>query len=52
MVEDIPPLLGAGVRFLIAGAIMYAWVALRRPRSARAMTGRQLVGAARRRRSC
>ncbi len=46
MVEDIPPLLGAGVRFLIAGTIMYAWVAWRRPRSARTLTGRQLVGAA------
>ena len=46
MVEDIPPLLGAGARFLIAGAILYAWVAWRRPRAARAITGRQLAGAA------
>src|SRR5688500_15680160 len=46
MVEDIPPLLGAGVRFVIAGAIMYGWLVWRRPRSARAMTGRELVGAA------
>ena len=46
MVEDMPPLLAAGARFLIAGAIMYAWVAWRRPRSARAITGRQLIGAA------
>ena len=46
MVEDIPPLLGAGVRFLMAGAILYAWVVLRRPPSARAITGRQLAGAA------
>ena len=46
MVEDIPPLLGAGVRFLIAGAILYAWVAWRRPSAARAITGRQLLGAA------
>ncbi len=46
MVEDIPPLLGAGFRFLIAGAILYAWVAWRRPRAARAITGRQLAGAA------
>ena len=46
MVEDIPPLLGAGVRFLIAGAILYAWVAWRRPASARAITRRQLIGAA------
>jgi drug/metabolite transporter (DMT)-like permease len=46
MVEDIPPLLGAGVRFLIAGAILYAWVAWRRPREARRITRRQLIGAA------
>ena len=46
MVEDIPPLLAAGVRFLIAGAILYGWVAWRRPSSARAITRRQLVGAA------
>lgn len=45
MVEDIPPLLGAGVRFALAGAILYAWVAWRRPPSARKITGRQLVGA-------
>ncbi|HVE67127.1 MAG TPA: EamA family transporter [Solirubrobacteraceae bacterium] len=30
MVETIPPLLGAGVRFLVAGALMYAWVRWRR----------------------
>ena len=46
MVEDIPPLLGAGLRFLIAGAILYAWVAWRREPAARAVTGRQLIGAA------
>ena len=46
MVEDIPPLLGAGVRFVAAGAIMYAWLAWRREPEARAITGRQLVGAA------
>ena len=46
MVEDIPPLLGAGVRFLVAGTILYAWVAWRRPRSARRITRRQLLGAA------
>jgi drug/metabolite transporter (DMT)-like permease len=43
MVEDIPPLLGAGVRFLIAGAMMYAWVAVRRPPAARHVTRRQFV---------
>jgi drug/metabolite transporter (DMT)-like permease len=31
MVEDVPPLLGAGTRFLLAGALLYAWVAARRP---------------------
>jgi drug/metabolite transporter (DMT)-like permease len=46
MVEDIPPLLGAGARFLIAGGILFAWVAWRRPREARRITGRQLLGAA------
>src|SRR5689334_10307763 len=28
-IETVPPLAMAGVRFLIAGAILYAWVALR-----------------------
>jgi drug/metabolite transporter (DMT)-like permease len=45
MVEDIPPLLAAGARFLIAGSLIYAWVAWRRPSSARTITRRQLVGA-------
>lgn len=46
MVEDVPALLAAGVRFVIAGAILYTWVAVRRPRSARRITRRQLVNAA------
>ena len=46
MVEDIPPLVGAGVRFLIAGAILYTWVAIRRPPAARRITRRQLAAAA------
>ena len=46
MVEDIPPLLGAGARFVIAGALMYAWLAWKRPGRARAMTRREFVGAA------
>lgn len=46
MVETIPPLLGAGVRFLVAGGILYAWVAWRRPSSALHITRRQLLGAA------
>jgi drug/metabolite transporter (DMT)-like permease len=45
MVEDIPPLLGAGVRFVVAGALMYAWLVWRRPPAARATTSKQLVGA-------
>jgi drug/metabolite transporter (DMT)-like permease len=45
MVEDIPPLLGAGARFLIAGTIVFAWVAWRRPPEARRITARQLLGA-------
>lgn len=32
MVETVPPLLGAGARFVIAGGAMLAWVRLRRPR--------------------
>jgi drug/metabolite transporter (DMT)-like permease len=46
MVEDIPPLVGAGFRFVVAGLILYAWVSLRRPREARRITRRQLLGAA------
>ena len=46
MVEDIPPLLGAGVRFVVAGAIMYAWLVWRRPPAARTTTRPQLLGAA------
>src|SRR3954447_5864768 len=34
MVETVPPLLGAGFRFLIAGAIFYVVLVLRRGRSA------------------
>ena len=46
MVEDIPPLLGAGVRFLIAGAILYAWVAWRAAGRRAPSPRRQLLGAA------
>jgi drug/metabolite transporter (DMT)-like permease len=46
MVEDIPPLLGAGGRFVLAGAIVYAWLVWQRPPAARATTPAQLVGAA------
>lgn len=30
MVETVPPLLGAGVRFVLAGAAMYLWLLVRR----------------------
>jgi drug/metabolite transporter (DMT)-like permease len=44
MVEDVPPLLGAGTRFLVAGALLYAWVALKRP--AAPVSRRELAGCA------
>ncbi len=44
MVRDVPPLLGAGVRFLLAGALLYAWVKLRRPGPK--VTRRELAGCA------
>jgi drug/metabolite transporter (DMT)-like permease len=44
MVETVPPLLGAGVRFLVAGALMYVWVLARRP--AAPVTRRELAGCA------
>jgi drug/metabolite transporter (DMT)-like permease len=44
MVETVPPLLGAGVRFLLAGALMYAWVRARR--SPVRMTRAELAGCA------
>jgi drug/metabolite transporter (DMT)-like permease len=47
MVEDVPPLLGAGVRFLIAGAAVLAFLAARRRRvriSRRALGSAALVG--------
>jgi drug/metabolite transporter (DMT)-like permease len=47
MVEDVPPLLGAGTRFLLAGALLYAWVAAKRPGpkvSRRELAGCAVVG--------
>src|SRR5687768_16578574 len=44
MVETVPPLLGAGVRFLLAGSLMYAWVRLRRAPAP--VTREQLLGCA------
>jgi drug/metabolite transporter (DMT)-like permease len=45
-VETLPPLLTAGVRFLIAGAIMYAVLAARRGLEAMRISGRQLLSCA------
>jgi GNAT superfamily N-acetyltransferase len=45
MVETVPPLLGAGFRFLVAGAIFYAFLALRRGLPAVRFTGRELLAA-------
>ena len=42
MVEDIPPLLAAGGRFLLAGLLVFGWVALRRGTAALRLTRRQL----------
>ena len=45
MVRTIPPLLGAGVRFVVAGALVCGFVALRRGFGALRFTRRQLVSA-------
>jgi drug/metabolite transporter (DMT)-like permease len=45
MVETIPPLLGAGVRFWLAGALLLAFLLVRRGWSAIRPTRRQLTGA-------
>ena len=45
MVETVPALLGAGLRFLLAGALMCGWLVARRGFGALALTGRQAVGA-------
>ncbi|OGN85997.1 MAG: hypothetical protein A2X23_06330 [Chloroflexi bacterium GWC2_73_18] len=46
MVETLPPLLGAGVRFLVAGSVLAGWLILRRgPSVLRASRG-ELAGAA------
>src|SRR4051794_41914877 len=46
MVETVPPLLGSGLRFLLAGAGMVAFIAVRRGWSVARPTRRQLAGAA------
>jgi drug/metabolite transporter (DMT)-like permease/GNAT superfamily N-acetyltransferase len=45
MVETVPPLLGAGFRFLIAGAVFYAFLALRRGAASVRFNGRELLAA-------
>jgi drug/metabolite transporter (DMT)-like permease len=45
MVETVPPLLGAGFRFLIAGAVFYAFLAARRGPSAVRFSVPQLLAA-------
>jgi drug/metabolite transporter (DMT)-like permease len=45
MVETVPPLLGAGFRFLIAGAIFYIFLALRRGAAALRFTLPELAAA-------
>jgi drug/metabolite transporter (DMT)-like permease len=46
MVETVPPLLGAGVRFVVAGGVILAFMAVRRGPAAIAVQPRQLAGAA------
>ncbi|HEY5142519.1 MAG TPA: EamA family transporter [Solirubrobacteraceae bacterium] len=46
MVRDIPPLLGAGVRFVIAGALLLAILRVRGGRGAVAVGRRELLAAA------
>jgi drug/metabolite transporter (DMT)-like permease/GNAT superfamily N-acetyltransferase len=45
MVETVPPLLGAGFRFLVAGAVFYAFLALRRGLAAVRFSGREVLAA-------
>jgi drug/metabolite transporter (DMT)-like permease len=45
VVDSMPPLVGLGTRFLAAGAILAAYVALRRGRVALVVTRRELGGA-------
>jgi len=43
MVRTIPPLLGASTRFLVAGAVVLAWVAVRQGRAGLRLTRAQLI---------
>jgi drug/metabolite transporter (DMT)-like permease len=46
VVETLPPLLSASLRFAVAGALLTAYLAVRRGRSSFRATRRQLIGAA------
>lgn len=46
VVETLPPLLGAGTRFLVAGLVLAGWLALRRAPGTLRVSRRELVGAA------
>ena len=46
MVETVPPLIGTGARFLVAGVALYAFLAARRGRSKLWESRRELTGAA------
>ena len=45
MVETVPPLLGAGARFLVAGAAFYIFLRIRRGAAATRFTTRELLAA-------
>src|SRR4051812_49908687 len=45
MVETVPPLLGAGFRFLVAGAVFYAFLAFKRGARSVRFSARELVAA-------
>lgn len=45
MVETLPPLLGAGTRFLVAGSVLTGWLVLRRGPGAMRASRRELAGA-------
>jgi drug/metabolite transporter (DMT)-like permease len=48
MVETVPPLIGAGLRFLVAGVLLYGWCTIRRRRfprlDRRRFAGTALIG--------
>jgi len=46
MVETVPPLLGSGARFVLAGALFAAYLLIRRGRDALRVSGRELASCA------